>query len=73
MPSALSTGRWLRKEAEAGPSWSASIEKPLPSAEQRSNGRTKMLSKIQLIKFNLMVSVDCAPTSASRFRYSSEL
>ena len=28
--------------------------------------RTEMLSKIQLIKFNLMVSADCEPTSALR-------
>jgi hypothetical protein len=31
---------------------------------------TEMLLKIQLIKFNLMVPADCAPTSASRHRRS---
>jgi len=31
------------------------------SAPSRSSGPTEMLFKIQLIKFNLIVSVDCAP------------
>jgi hypothetical protein len=38
------------------------------SAPSRSNGDTETLLKIQLIKFNLMVSADCEPTSVSRPR-----